>query len=218
VEAIRALMVAKRSARSTKVKTMNQIRHLGFTAPDPLRARLSGVSRARLAGEAASLRPRPGSDPVVFATKTSLRILGRRVLALDDEKVELDALLTTLVTVTAPELLAVYGVGTDTAALLLVAAGDNPQRLRNEASWAHLCGVSPIQASSGKVTRYRLDRSGDRQANHALWRIAITRMGSDPRTRAYVERRLAEGKSKLEIIRILKRYIAREVFPLLPRS
>jgi transposase len=218
VEAIRALMVAKRSARSTKVKTMNQIRHLGFTAPDPLRARLSGVSRARLAGEAASLRPRPGSDPVVFATKTSMRILGRRVLALDDEKVELDTLLTELVTATAPELLAVYGVGIDTAALLLCAAGDNPQRLRNEASWAHLCGVSPIQASSGKVTRYRLDRSGDRQANHALWRIAITRMGSDPRTRAYVERRLAEGKSKLEIIRILKRYIAREVFPLLPRS
>lgn len=218
VEAIRALVVAKRSARSTKVKTMNQIRHLGFTAPDPLRARLSGVSRARLAEEAASLRPRAGSDPVVFATKTSLRILGRRVLALDEEKVELDALLTELVTVTAPELLAVYGVGIDTAALLLVAAGDNPQRLRNEASWAHLCGVSPIQASSGKVTRYRLDRSGDRQANHALWRIAITRMGSDPRTRAYVERRLAEGKSKPEIIRILKRYIAREVFPLLPRS
>jgi len=218
VEAIRALVVAKRSGRSTKVKTMNQIRHLGFTAPDPLRARLSGLSRAELAGQAASLRPRPGSDPVVFATKTSLRILGRRVLALDEEKTELDVHLTELVTAAAPELLAVYGVGIDTAALLLVAAGDNPQRLRNEASWAHLCGVSPIQASSGKVTRYRLDRGGDRQANHALWRIALTRMGSDPRTRTYVERRLAEGKNKLEIMRMLKRYIAREVFPLLPRT
>lgn len=218
VEAIRSLVVAKRSARSTTVTTINQIRHLGFTAPDPLRARLSGLSRANLVAEAASLRPRAGTDPVSFATKTSLRILGRRVLALDDEKVELDALLTELVTVTAPELLAVYGIGIDTAALLLVAAGDNPQRLRNEASWAHLCGVSPIQASSGKVTRYRLNRGGDRQANHALWRIAMTRMSSDPRTKRYVERRQAEGKSKLEIIRILKRYIAREVFPLLPRA
>lgn len=218
VEAMRALVVAKRSARSTKVKSMNQIRHLGFTAPEPLRARLSGVSRARLATEAASLRPRPGTDAVTFATKTSLRILGRRVLAVDAEMAELNVLLDGLVRVTAPELLAVYGVGVDTAALLLVAAGDNPQRLRNEASWAHLCGVSPIQASSGKVTRHRLNRSGDRQANHALWRIALTRMGSDPRTIAYVERRTAEGKSKAEILRVLKRYIAREVFPLLPRS
>ena len=218
VEAIRALVVAKRSARSTKVKTMNQIRHLGFTAPDPLRARLSGVSRADLASEAASLRPRLGTDPVLFATKTSLRLLGRRVLALDAEKAELDTLLDELVTAAAPDLLAVYGVGVDTAALLLVAAGDNPDRLRNEAAWAHLCGVSPIQASSGKVTRHRLNRSGDRQANHALWRIAITRMGSDARTRDYVERRLAEGKSKPEIIRMLKRYIARETYRVLPRG
>ena len=218
VEAIRALVVAKRSARSTKVKTMNQIRHLGFTAPDPLRAKLSGVSRADLATVAASLRPRPGSDPVLFATKTSLRLLGRRILSLDAEKAELDALLDELVTAQAPELLVVYGVGTDTAALLLVAAGDNPERLRNEAAWAHLCGVSPIQASSGKVTRHRLNRSGDRQANHALWRIAITRMSSDPRTRTYVERRLAEGKSKPEIIRMLKRYIARETYRVLPRG
>ncbi|MDP9442540.1 MAG: IS110 family transposase, partial [Actinomycetota bacterium] len=126
VEALRALVVAKRSARSTKVKTLNQIRHLGFTAPEPLRERLSGLSRAELAGVAASLRPRPGGEPVMFATKTSLRLLGRRVLALDAEKAELDALLAELVRATAPELLAVYGVGVDTAALLLVAAGDNP--------------------------------------------------------------------------------------------
>jgi len=99
-----------------------------------------------------------------------------------------------------------------------VAAGDNPQRLRSEASWAHLCGVAPIQASSGKVTRYRLNRGGDRRANHALWRIAMTRMSSDPRTKAYVLRRTEEGKTKAEIIRILKRYIAREVYALLPRT
>ncbi len=218
VEAIRALTVAKRSAQSTKVQALNQMRHLGFTAPDPLRERLAGLSAAKLVAEAASLRPRPGGDPVVFATKTSLRILGRRVLALDAEKTELDAHLTVLVTETAPELLAAYGVGVDTAAQLLVAAGDNPQRLRSEASWAHLCGVAPIQASSGKVTRYRLNRGGDRRANHALWRIAMTRMSSDPRTKAYVIRRTEEGKTKSEIIRILKRYIAREIYALLPRN
>ena len=218
VEAIRALVVAKRSARSTRVKTLNQIRHLGFTAPDAIRARLAGVSRADLAAEAAAFRPRPGSDPVVFATKMSLRLLGRRVLALDEERAAIDEHLAGLVAETAPRLLEVKGIGVDTASLLLVAAGDNPQRLRSEASWAHLCGASPIHASTGNTIRLRLNRSGDRQANHALWRIAITRMRNDARTRDYVARRLAEGKTKKEIIRMLKRYIAREVFPLLPRG
>lgn len=218
VEAIRALTIAKRSARSTKVKSLNQIRHLGFCAPDPLRQRFQGLSRTAIVGEAASLRPRADGDAVLFATKTAMRMLGRRVLALDEEKAELDKLMGDLVAETAPELLAVFGVGVDTAAILLVAAGDNPERLRSEAAWAHLCGVSPIEASSGKVVRRRLNRSGDRQANHALWRIAITRMSSDPRTRDYVARRLEEGKSKPEIIRMLKRYIAREIYRLLPRS
>ena len=218
VEAIRALAIAKRSARSTKIKSLNQIRHLGFGAPEPLRQRFQGLSRVNLAAEAAALRPRADGDAVMFATKTAMRMLGRRVLALDDEKAELDELLGRLVTDTAPELLALYGVGVDTAAILLVAAGDNPERLRSEAAWAHLCGVSPIEASSGKVVRRRLNRGGDRQANHALWRIAITRMGSDDRTRDYVERRLGEGRSKAEIIRMLKRYIAREVYRQLPRD
>ena len=115
-------------------------------------------------------------------------------------------------TVTAPELLAVFGVGVDTAAILLVAAGDNPERLRTEAAWAHLCGVAPIERSSGKVMRHRLNRGGDRQANQALWRIVMVRMVSDPRTRDYVERRTEEGRSKLEIIRVLKRYVAREAY------
>jgi transposase len=114
------------------------------------------------------------------------------------------------------DLLAVYGVGIDTAASLLVAAGDNPERLHSEAAWAHLCGVAPIEASSGKVTRLRLNRGGDRQANSALWHIVTTRMSSDPRTRAYVERRSKEGKSKKEIIRVPKRYVARELY-YLPR-
>src|SRR5918996_1563338 len=135
-----------------------------------------------------------------------------RVLALDDELAAIDALLAPLVAATAPSLLGLHGVGVDTAATLLVAAGDNPGRLRSEAAWAHLCGVAPIPASSGKVTRWRLNRGGDRQANGALWVVVITRMSSDPRTRAYVERRVQEGRSKPEIIRILKRYVAREVF------
>jgi transposase len=218
VEAIRALVVAKRSARSTKIKTLNQIRQLGFTATDELRERFHGISRQHLGAAAASVRPRPGSDPVSFATKTSLAILGRRVLALDEEKQRLDVLLAELVTTTAPSLLTLHGVGVDTAATLLVTAGDNPGRLRNEAAWAHLCGVAPIEASSGKVTRRRLNRGGDRQANSALWGIVITRLRSDPRTQTYMQRRLAEGRSKPEIIRILKRYVAREVYRHLPRG
>jgi transposase len=114
--------------------------------------------------------------------------------------------------------MALYGVGPETAALLLIAAGDHPERLRSEAAWAHLCAVAPIPASSGKRTRHRLNRGGDRQANHALWRIVITRMSSHPPTRAYVERRTEEGLSKKEIIRCLKRYVAREVYPQLRGS
>ena len=117
-----------------------------------------------------------------------------------------------------PGLLALYGIGPHTAALLLIAAGDHPGRLRSEAAWAHLCGAAPIPASSGKTVRRRLNPGGDRQANHALWRIVFTRLGSDPATRAYAERRTAEGKSKKEIIRCLKRYVAREVYPHLRAS
>ena len=198
VEAIRALVVAKRSARSVKIKTLNQIRHLSYTAPDQLRERLKGVSRQQLAGRAAALRPsaREGADPVLMATKTALRILGRRVLALDEEKARIDALLSELVTQTAPELLRLHGVGIDTAATLLVTAGDNPGRLRSEAAWAHLCGTAPIPASPGTVTRYRHGRGGDRQANCALRGIVITRLRNDPRTQAYMTRRLAEGRPR----------------------
>ena len=124
----------------------------------------------------------------------------------------LDARITPLLQAHAPELLGIYGVGIDTAATLLVTAGDNPERLRSEAAWAHLCGVSPLEASSGKVTRHRLNRGGDRQANRALWTIVITRLASDPETQAYMERRVKEGRSKREVVRILKRYVAREVY------
>ena len=211
VEAIRALMVAKRTARSERIQTINQARALIVTGPDDLRARFARHSADDLVAELASLRPRPGSM-IRYHTLLSLRELGRRVEFLNGQLERLDALIVPLVTARAPGLLARYGVGHDTAAKLLIAAGDHPERLRSEAAWAHLCAAAPIPASSGKVTRYRLNPGGDRQANHALYRIVITRMSSHPATRAYVERRTKEGLSKKEIIRCLKRYVAREVY------
>jgi transposase len=218
VEAMRALLIAKRSGREARITCLNQIRHLGFTAPDELRERFQSVPRTALAARAAALRPRPDRDAVLFATKLAMRSLGRRVLTIDDEIARLDAALAELVTTTAPGLLGLHGVGVDTAAILCVAAGDNPQRVRSEAAWAHLCGVAPLEATSGKVTRrHRLNRGGNRQANHALWRIVFTRLGSDARTRTYLARHLDEGRSRPEIIRNLKRYVARETYRHLPR-
>ena len=216
VEAIRVLLVAYRSGRDTRIKCLNQLRHLGFCAPDELRERFRGVPVGLLAETAAALRPNPNGDPVVYATKLAMHTLGRRVVDIDADCARLHGELAGLVKATAPSLLDLHGVGVHTAALLLVAAGDNADRITSEAAFAHLCGVAPIHASSGKVTRHRLNRGGNRQANHALWRIVFTRMSSDPRTRAYVERRLAEGRSKPEIMRVLKRYVAREVYRHLP--
>jgi transposase len=210
VEAIRALMVAKRSARSERVQTINQARALVVTGPDDLRTRFARHTAAGLVSGLASLRPRPG-DVVGYATRIALRELGRRAEFLDAQLERLDELIAPLVAARAPGLLALHGVGPDTAALLLVAAGDHPERLRSEAAWAHLCAVVPIPASSGKVTRHRLNPGG-RQANHALWRIVLTRMSAHPPTLIYVERRTKEGLSKKEIIRCLKRYVAREVY------
>ena len=211
VEAIRALMVAKRSARAERTQANGQARALIVTGPDELRARFARHSAAALAEAIAALRPRPG-DAAEYAVRVALRELGRRVEFLDGQLERLDDLIVPLVTARAPGLLALHGVGPDTAALLLVAAGDHPERLRGEAAWAHLCGTAPIPASSGKVRRHRLNPGGNREANHALWRIVITRMSSHPATRAYVERRTKEGLSKKEIIRCLKRYVAREVY------
>ena len=209
VEAIRALMVAKRSARTERTQAINQARALIVTGPEDLRARFARHSAAGLAEAIAALRPRPG-DAAEYAVRVALRELGRRVEFLDAQLERLDDLIVPLVTARAPGLLSLYGI--DTAALLLVAAGDHPERLRSEAAWAHLCGTAPIPASSGKVRRHRLNRGGNREANHALWRIVITRMSWHPETRAYVERRTKEGLTKKEIIRCLKRYVAREVY------
>ena len=164
-------------------------------------------------GKACPAQPLNPTDAEPTVLWVALRELGRRAQFLDAQLDRLDELIGPLVTARAPGLLALHGVGPDTAAMLLVAAGDHPERLRSESSWAHLCGVAPIPASSGKTAgRYRLNRGGDRQANSALWRIVIVRMNSHPATRAYAERRSKEGLSKKEIIRCLKRYVAREVY------
>jgi transposase len=217
VEAIRVLVVAKRSARGARIKALTQMRQLTFSAPDQLQSRLKGLPIDQFVTAAQGLRPTRSLDAVSAATKAALSSLAHRVSDLEAEIADLDARITPLIEQTAPQLLAVYGVGIDTAASLLVAAGDNPERLHSEAAWAHLCGVSPLEASSGKVTRHRLNRGGDRQANRALWHIVITRLASDPRTKAYMERRVKDGRSKREAIRMLKRYVAREVYRSLPR-
>ena len=219
VEALRALLVAKRSARSIRIRTAGQLRHLVITAPDDLRVQLAGLTTKALVSRAAALRPRAGNDPVRHATKTAIVTLARRVQTTNAEIAALDRQLEWL-------------VRTDRAAAArglrrrcrhcrdLVGRGRRQRpRIRNEAAWAHLCGVAPIPAGSGKTnTRRRLNSGGNRQANHALWRIVLTRLGQgEPRTVAYMQRRLAEGRTKPEIIRSLKRYVAREIFQQLPR-
>ena len=215
VEAIRVIRVARVSARRARTQALNQMRSLISTAPEPIRDELRGLNVYNLVSRASSYRPGSRRD-VVSLTKWTLRSLARRAIELEAEIAEYDAILKDLVHETAPELVGTLGIGTDSAAALLVAAGDNPHRLRSEAAFAHLCGTSPIDASSGKQERHRLNRSGDRQANSALWHIALTRSVYDPRTINYLERRMKEGLTKKEAYRCLKRYIAREVYGLLP--
>ena len=217
VEAIRVLGIARRSAVDARIETLNQLRHVVFCATPEIRAKFTGLTPISLANKASVLRPRESDDPVRYMTLVTIRVLGQRVQYLREETKLINRMLRPLIRDTAPGLLEVFGVGFDTAAKLLVAAGDNPERIRTEAAWAHLCGVAPIPASSGKTTRHRLNRGGNRQANSALFHIVITRMRHDQATRRYVARRLGEGKTMGEIARILKRYAAREVFKHLPR-
>jgi transposase len=212
VEALRALKVVYRGASKARTVTLNQLHDLLVTAPEDLRARLRDFSRADLLATCAAFRIRSDDDSMTAMTRLSLRELAQRVQYLDQQLSRCELRITRLTTELAPRLLAIKGVGPDVASTLLITVGDNPARLCHEKSFAALCGTSPLQASSGKQTRHRLNRGGDRQANAALWRIAIVRMGTDQRTRDYVTRRIAEGKNKPEIIRCLKRYIAREVF------
>jgi len=215
VEMIRVLQAARRSAVKARAQAANQLKGMLITAPEDLRGELRKLSVAKLVRRAAGLRPGDSPEDVASATKLALRSVARRHWQLSEEIRELDAQLGRLVTETAPALVAVNGVGVDTAATLLVAVGEEPQRLRSEAAFAHMCGVAPIPASSGKVVRHRLNRRGNRDANRALHVVATERMSRDERTREYVAKRTSEGKSKRETMRCLKRYIARELYGIL---
>jgi transposase len=197
------------------LKAANQLQGLRVAAPEELRRRLRRLSTKELVSVAARFRLADGPRDVPAATKVALRSVACRYEALSREIVELEAHLDRLVAQAAPELVSLAGIGTESAATLLIVAGDNPQRLGSEASFANLCGVAPIEASSGKVVRHPLNRAGNREANRALYMICLARMRRDPRTQAYVARRTAEGKSKREIIRCLKRYVAREAYRVL---
>jgi transposase len=215
IEMLRTLQAARRSAIKARTQAVNQLHALVVTAPDSLRTRLRGLSRPRLVATAVAFRPRLPLTSTIAATQLALKSLAVRHQQLTAEVEALEAQLELLVAKAAPDLVAVKGIGTDIATTLLATAGDNPDRLRCEGAFAHLCGVAPIPASSGKTNRHRLNRGGDRDANRALYLLAVGRMGWDPATRAYVERRTTEGLSKKEILRCLKRYIARELYPLL---
>jgi transposase len=212
VEAIRALRLARNSAVKARTQTSNQIHALITTAPSQIREPLRALPRTELIRHLA--RCRPAGDPAdpSVAVRTALRRLARRHQNLTGEITDTDTELRPLVTQAAPQLLALPGVGIQTAAQLLITAGDNPDRLKSEASFAHLCATAPVPASSGRTRRHRLNRGGDRHANSALHMIALTRMRHDPRTRHYVARRTGEGKTKKDIIRCLKRAIAREIY------
>lgn len=181
IESIRALRLVKRSARAQRITALNQMRALITTAPDSLRAELHGLTVFRLIEKTKRLRPDPDLADPMNATKFALRQLARRVSGLDDELRQLDIQLGSLVRSCAPDLVNRKGIGTDTAAALLIAAGENTQRLHSEAAFAHLCAASPIEASSGMRTRHRLNRGGNRDANQALWRIVLVRLSCDPR-------------------------------------
>ena len=217
VEMIRMLKSAKDSAVKARTQAANQMKALIVTAPAQLRETLDGLPTAALTTRCAGFRPGRLDDPTMAARYT-LRSLARRHRQLSKEIQDLQAELARLIWTTAPALVGVFGVGPDTAATLPIAAGGNPQRLRSEAAFASLCGVNPIPASSSKTNRHRLNRGGDRQANSALYRIVVVRLSHDPRTRAYMLRRTGEGLSKSEIIRCLKRYVAREVFSVIRNS
>jgi transposase len=214
VEAIRVIHTVRRGALKARTAAVNEFTALLVTAPDRLRAELAGRPRKAQLAAAAAFRPGDLTDPAQ-AVKLALRRLARRIHHLDVEIGDATAELDQLTRQAAPPLRASYGVGPDSAAQLLITAGDNPDRLGSEAGFAALCGASPIPASSGKTTRHRLNRGGDRQANRALYTIAITRMGRHQPTRDYIAKTTARGKTKKEAIRLLKRHLARELYHIL---
>ncbi|TVQ59969.1 MAG: IS110 family transposase [Rhodobacteraceae bacterium] len=208
IEALRVLKACRKTAVTARRVALQMIHNTVVAAPEELRDALRRMTRMRLIRTLAAWRPDlTDYRNTLSAYRIALKSLARRYLELHDEIADLDDMITAIVDELAPELVARGGIGHGSAAQLLLTAGDNPERLTSEASFAALCGVSPIPASSGKVTRHRLNRGGDRAANSALHIIAIVRFRSDQRTQAYVARRMAEGHSKLEAIRCLKRYM-----------
>lgn len=218
LEALRVLRVARRGAVGARALALTQLRTVLVTAPAALREQLDGLSTRALLSACAGLRPDTGAaaagDPLQ-ATKVTLRALARRHATAAGEVDDLDDLIEPLVEALAPRLLAAKGVGPNVAGQLLVTAGANTDRLTSEGAFAMLCGVAPLPASSGKTRRHRLNRGGDRQANAALYTVVLCRMRHDERTKAYVARRTTEGLSKKDIIRCLKRTVARELYYLL---
>jgi len=212
VETIRVLQVVYRSAISARTATINQFHAMVTAAPAELREQLRDLRRDDQLARARGFRNREHDDQVATTTRQALKALAKRVAFLTKQAEQVEAQLDVLTEQAAPALRDVHGVGTHTAAALLVTVGDNPQRIRSEAALARICGVSPIPASSGKTRRHRLNRGGNRAANHALWRIALVRRTSHPPTKAYHARRTAEGLSDREIMRCLKRYIVREIY------
>jgi transposase len=208
---LRALLVARRSATKSRTQAELQLRCLILELDDATRA---GLDRRRVADLAAACAAVSGTD----GTSIALCALARRWQYLDVEVRANERHIDTIVRQTAPRLLAQPGIGPVCAAQLLATAGDNPDRLASEAAFAALCGASPVEHSSGKTQRHRLNRGGDRAANSALWTIAGNRLIHDPRTREYAARRTATGSSRKEILRLLKRYIARQVFAEIQRA
>jgi transposase len=217
VEGLRALHLARRSAVKFQTATMNQIYAILVMAPEPVRARFRKLSGSRLVDVLSRCRG-SSADPVTVEVLAALKLLADRHRQLAGQIKVLTGRIDALVTAANPALRAAVGVGPDTAAQLLITAGHNRQRLGSEASFAALCGVAPVPASSGKTSRHRLSRGGDRAANAALHRIALVRMSSDPRTRGYVAAQKARRRRGLEILRLLKRAIAREIYRLLTRQ
>ncbi|MBV1855757.1 IS110 family transposase [Catellatospora sp. NEAU-YM18] len=214
VEMLRMFKLARASAVKARTQAVNQLKAVIVGADPALRDTLTGLNGSALIRHCAGLPDTPPHD-VATATTYTLRHLARRIQELTDQERELQQQITAVIDAYTPHLLQRHGIGPDSAAALLITAGDNPDRMTSEASIPALCGVSPIEASSGKTRRRRLNRGGDRRANAALYRIALTRTRTDQQTRDYLDRRTTQGKSRREAVRRLKRYIAREIYHLI---
>jgi transposase len=216
VEAIRLVKIARDSAVRIQTQTMVTLKSVLVTAPDELRHELERLSDFKLVTACSGLVGMAAGPDSTSAIRHLLGVLGRRWLQIHQEIKAETKTLEELTAATAPQLVAAFGIGPDIAAEMLVTAGSNNSRIRSEAAFAKLCGACPVPASSGTVKRHRLNRGGNRQANAALYRTVVVRMRWHEPTRTYMQRRVAEGLSKREVIRCLKRFVAREVYRLLP--